>query len=89
MVIFQGTHRFELTVEEDEGVWTAQLKEFVPDRLMPTLHLLRTFGTRQEAIEALTRRWRILFPDDAPLVWREPTIIPPRSQPRRPRPPTS
>jgi hypothetical protein len=86
MVIVKDTHRFEATVDEHYGEWVAKLHEFVPGRLYPTLHLLRAFATRQDAIDALVRKWRILFPDEAPLVWREPPAIPllPRSErPRR------
>ena len=72
MVIFKDTRRFELTVNEHYNEWLARLQEVVPGRPCPTLHLLRAFDTRQAAVEALIRKWRMLFPDDAVLVWREP-----------------
>ncbi|MGQ4808884.1 hypothetical protein NKDENANG_02277 [Candidatus Entotheonellaceae bacterium PAL068K] len=76
MVIFQGPRRFEITVELHVDAWQATLREFVPGRLSPTQHLLRAFDTRQAAIDALRRKWQVLFPDDAPLVWRDPPQIP-------------
>ena len=85
MVIVKGTHRFELSVEAHYDTWWATLREFVPGRLYPTQHLLRTFDSRQAAVEALIRKWRVLFPEDAPLAWREPSLMPPRRQSRRPR----
>jgi hypothetical protein len=72
MVIFKDLRRFELTVTEHYDEWLARLQEGVPGRPYPTLHLLRAFETRQAAIDALVRKWRVLFPDDAALVWREP-----------------
>ena len=84
MVIVRDTRRFELTLEDHNGVWVAKLQAFVPGRLYPTSYLLRQFATRQEAIEALARKWHILFPDEAALVWHDPIVSPP-SQPRRPR----
>jgi hypothetical protein len=85
MVIFKGTHRFEITVNEHYGEWAATLREFVPGRLYPTQHLLRKFNTPQAAIDALIRKWQVLFPDEAPLVWREPPPVRLRRQPPRPR----
>ncbi|MBI1865752.1 MAG: hypothetical protein HYR98_08525 [Nitrospirae bacterium] len=41
----------------------------------------------QEAMAALVRKWHILFPDEAPLVWHDPVMVSPTSQPRRPRRP--
>ena len=54
MVLFRDTRRFEITIEEQTGLWVAKLQAFVPDRLYPTLYLLQTWATRQEAIEAVT-----------------------------------
>lgn len=85
MVIFKNNSRFEMTVDEHYGEWTAALREFVSGRLYPAQHLLRKFDTRQAAIEALIRKWHILFPDDAPLVWRDPPAVTPGRQSRRPR----
>jgi len=85
MVIFRDTRRFELTLAEHHGTWVATLQAFVPDRLYPTSYLLQQFSTRQEAIAALVRKWHILFPDEAPLVWHDP--VSPTSPPRRPRRP--
>jgi hypothetical protein len=85
MVIVQDARRFEATVDELYGEWIARLQEFVPDRLFPTSHLLRTFETRQDAIAAVVRKWRVLFPDEAPLVWREPPPVPSRSRSERVR----
>jgi len=85
MVLLRDTRRFELTVEEQAGLWVAKLQAFVPDRLYPTLYLLQTCTTRQEAIEALRRRWRILFPDEEALSWHEPVPVLLPSPPRRPR----
>jgi hypothetical protein len=81
MVIFKDVRRFEMTVEEDAGEWVAKCYEYVPERPAPTLHLLRGCPSRQAAIDAVVRKWRILFPDEAPLVWREPPHIMPRSRP--------
>ena len=85
MIIFRDTRRFELTLEDHNGTWVAKLQAFVPDRLYPSSYLLRQFVTRQEALEALVRKWHILFPDEAPLVWHDPVTASPPSQPRRPR----
>jgi hypothetical protein len=84
MVIFKDTRRFELTVDEYDGEWLARLQEVVPGRPCVTLHLLRTFGTRQVAIDALIRKWHVLFPDDAALVWRDPPPVPSLPQPHSP-----
>lgn len=72
MILLRDTHRYELTVEAFADVWVAKIFGFVPGRLMPTHYLLRQCDTRQEAIAALLRKWRLLFPDEEPLVWREP-----------------
>ena len=80
MVIFQGERRFELTIEEAYGAWVARFLGYMQGRLIPTPYLLRTFATRQEAIAALERKWRLLFPDAAALVWREPSLPPARRQ---------
>ena len=85
MVIVKETHRFELRVEAHYDEWRAALREFVPGRLYPTQHLLRTFDSHHAAVEALVRKWHGLFPEDPPLAWREPSLIPPRRQSRRPR----
>ena len=85
MVLFRDTRRFEITVEEHAGLWVAKLQAFVPDRLYPTLYLLHQCATRQAAIEALRRKWRLLFPDEEALVWHEPTTLAPPSLSRRPR----
>ncbi len=87
MVIFRDTRRFELTLAEHHGTWVAKLQAFVPGRLYPTSYLLQHFATRQDAIAALVRKWRILFPDEAPLVWHDPVMVSLPSQPRRPRRP--
>jgi hypothetical protein len=85
MVIFHEARRFELTVEKHGEEWVARLYECVPGRLFPTLHMLRAFATRPQAIEALRRKWRVLFPEEAPLVWREPPTLRPQQTPRRRR----
>ena len=85
MVLFRDSRRFEITVEEQAGLWVAKLRAFVPGRLYPTLYLLQTHTTRQEAIEALKRKWRILFPDEDALVWHEPAMLASPSPPRRAR----
>jgi hypothetical protein len=87
MVIFKDTSRFELSVDEYYDEWLARLQEVIPGRPCVTLHLLRTFGSRQAAIDALLRKWYVLFPDDA-LVWRDPPPVPSPSQPHSstPRP---
>jgi hypothetical protein len=85
MVVFKDLHRFELTVHEHYGEWVAKLQEFVPGRLYPTQHLLRGFDTREAAIAALQRKWHVLFPDEAPLVWREPPPALLRRQSQRSR----
>ena len=87
MVIFRDTQRFELTLEEHYGTWVAKLQAFVPGRLYPTSYLLQQCTTRQEAVAALVRKWRILFPDEAALVWHDPVMVSPPGQPRRPRRP--
>ena len=90
MIIFHDTHRFELTVEpHDDDTWTARLQEWVPGRLRPTPHLLRSFDTRQDAIDALLRKWRVLFPDHELLTWREPVVKSSRPPARRRRRPAS
>ncbi len=86
MVIFHDDRRFELTAEAHYDTWVARLWEWVPGRLWPNLHLLRAFATRQEAIDALRRKWRVLFPDAEPLEWREATIRQAPAQPKRRRP---
>ncbi len=89
MVIFQDSHRFELTVEAGDGDWVARLYEWVPGRLQSTVHLLRSFEARADAIEALGRKWQILFPQAEPLDWREAVIQsspPPSRSRRRPTP---
>ena len=83
MVIFQDSRRFELTVEAQPEAWTARLYEWVPGRLQPTLHVLRSFTTREAAIEALSRKWRVLFPEAEPLVWRDPAVRDARPPPRK------
>jgi hypothetical protein len=85
MVLLRDTRRFEITVEEQAGLWVAKLQAFVPGRLYPTLYLLRTCTTRQEAIEALRRKWRILFPDEEAFTWHDPVSVLFPSPPRRPR----
>ena len=84
MVIFRDTRRFELTLEDHNGTWVAKLQAFVPGRLYPTSYMLQQFATRHAAIDALVRKWHILFPDEAALVWHDPVPVPPPSQPRRP-----
>jgi hypothetical protein len=85
MVLLRDTRRFEITVEEQAGLWVAQLQAFVSDRLYPTLYLLQTYTTRQEAIEALRRKWHILFPDEEALAWHEPVPALLPTTPRRSR----
>ena len=85
MVLFRDTRRFEMTVEERAGMWVAKLQAFVPDRLYPTLYLLHKCDTHQTAIEALQRKWRLLFPDEDTLSWHDPITLAPPGQPRRPR----
>ena len=90
MVVFHESRRFELTVTAHYEEWVARLLECVPGRLLPTQHLLRAFDTRQEAINALLRKWRVLFPDAEPLLWREPPVVQPqRVSRKRQRPPRS
>jgi hypothetical protein len=89
MVVLRDTRRFELTVVSEKGVWVARLNEWVPGRLWPTRHVLRDFDSRQEAIDALVRKWRILFPDEPELEWRETTVRQVSQLPRRRRRPTS
>ena len=85
MVVFRDTRRFELTVVHEEEVWVARLNEWARGRLWPTIHVLRTFDSRQDAIAALVRKWRILFPDEPELEWREATVPQTLPQPRRRR----
>lgn len=87
MVLFRDDRRFELTLEERDGVWQARLQAFVPERLYPTVYLRHAYTTRQEALAALQRRWHALFPDEEPLTWREPALTAFPVPPRRPRPP--
>lgn len=75
MVIFHDSRRFEFTVDAHYDEWIARLLEFVPGRLLPTQHLLRSFAARQEAIEALVRKWHVMFPAEEALVWREPMVV--------------
>ncbi len=82
MVVLHGTRRFELSVVSEDEVWVARLNEWVPGRLWPTKHVLRAFDSRCEAIDALARKWRILFPDEPQLEWREPAI---RQAPQLPK----
>lgn len=72
MVIFRDTRRYELTITEHDGAWLATLQAFVPGRLYPTCHLRREVSTREEAVAALIRTWKRLFPTEEPLRWREP-----------------
>jgi hypothetical protein len=74
MIIIKDSHRFELTVDEFYDEWLATLREYVPGRLHPTLHLLSAFHSRESAIEGLRRRWHVLFPDQSPLVWRNASV---------------
>jgi hypothetical protein len=85
MVIVQDTRRFEATVDELYGEWLAKLEEHVPGRLLPTSHLLRTFATRQDAIAAVVRKWRVLFPGAPPLVLGDFPPVPPRPRSERTR----
>jgi hypothetical protein len=85
MVLLRDTRRFEITVEEQDDVWIAKLQGFSPDRLYPTSYLLRQCTTRQAAIEALQRKWHLLFPDEDALVWHEPAIAASPNPSRRPR----
>ena len=80
MIIMKDKHRFELTVDAFYHAWLAVLREYVPGRLHPTLHLLRVFDTRESAIEGIRRRWRVLFPDQGPLVWHDASV----KHPQRP-----
>jgi hypothetical protein len=80
MVIFQGARRFEITVAEEDGEWCVKFCEFVPGRYVPTVHLLRRCVSRQAALEAAGHKWRLLFPDDAALVWHEPPQITTRAR---------
>jgi hypothetical protein len=89
MIIFHETHRFELTVEPHYDAWVARLQEWAPGRLRPTPHLLRNFNTRQDAVDALLRKWRVLFPDEEPLTWREPVVTSNRPPSHRRRHPSS
>jgi hypothetical protein len=74
MILLRDAQRYELTVEASGDVWVAKIFGFVPGRLMPTHYLLRQYDTRQEAITALLRKWHLLFPEEEPLVWREPAL---------------
>ena len=85
MVLFRDARRFEITVEEHDGLWSAKLQGFIPDRLSPTLYLLQQYTTRQAAIEALQRKWHLLFPDEDALVWHEPAIAASPNPSRGPR----
>ncbi len=85
MVVLRDTRRFELTVVPEDDVWVARLNEWVPNRLWPTKHVLRAFDSRPAAIDALRRKWRILFPDEPELEWRESTVRPTPQLPRRRR----
>jgi len=89
MIVFRDTQRFELTVVYEENVWVARLNEWAPGRLWPTKHVLRAFDAPQEAIDALVRKWRILFPDEPELEWREATVQQTSPLLRRRRRPTS
>ena len=82
MVVFLDAQRFELTVEVHYDEWVARLQEFTPGRLVPILHLLRAFDTRQAAIEALTRKWHLLFPEAESFVWHKPPAMRPQRPPR-------
>lgn len=84
MVIIKDKHRFEFSVKESYGEWLASLHEYVPGRLSPTVHVLQAFASRESAIESLQRKWRLLFPAESALVWREPTVT--RSHRRAERP---
>jgi hypothetical protein len=85
MVLFRDTRRFELTVVSEEDVWVARLNEWIQGRLWPTIHVLREFDSRQEAIDALVRKWRLLFPDEPELAWREATLQQVAQLPKRRR----
>ena len=85
MVLLRDTRRFEITVEERDGMWIAKLQGFIPNRLYPTLYLLRQCTTHQIAIEALRSKWHLLFPDEDTLVWHEPAMLASPSPPRRAR----
>ncbi len=85
MVVLHDSRRFELTVVAEDEVWVARLNEWVPGRLWPTKHVLRAFESHDDAIDALARKWRILFPDGPALEWREPTVRQPPQLPRRRR----
>lgn len=74
MVIIQDDRQFELSVDESYGEWVAALRGYVPGRLYPTVYLLRAFASRESAIEALCRKWRVLFPEQDPMIWREPSV---------------
>jgi hypothetical protein len=85
MVLFRDTRRFEITIEEQTDLWVARLQAFVPDRLYPTVYLLQTCATRQEALAAVQRKWRMLFPDEEAFTWHDPVPVLLASVPRRPR----
>jgi len=72
MIVVRDTQRYEFTVEAFGDVWVAKMFGFVPGRLMPTHYLLRQCDSREQAIAAIRRKWHMLFPDEQPLVWREP-----------------
>jgi hypothetical protein len=80
MVIFKDSRRFEITVDEDAGEWLVKFYEYVPGRLVPTRHLHHRCVTRQAAIDTAVRKWHVLFPDAAALVWREPPLLTPHSR---------
>ena len=85
MVLLRDTRRFEITIEEYDDVWIAKLQGFSHDRLYPTSYLLRQCTTRQAAIEALQRKWHLLFPDEDALVWHEPARVASLNLSRGPR----
>ncbi|MGE3537638.1 MAG: hypothetical protein AB7N91_09395 [Candidatus Tectimicrobiota bacterium] len=85
MVIFRDTHRFEMTITAQGNAWLVKMLAFVPDRLYPTVYLMREVSTREEAILAMRRAWQRMFPEDEPLSWRDPELSFTASIPRRPR----
>jgi hypothetical protein len=87
MVLFRDTRRFEMTIAAFYGLWVVKVQAFVPGYLYPTTYLLQNFATHAEAILALQRKWRLLFPDEEALVWQEPTALTLPQSPRRPPPP--
>jgi hypothetical protein len=74
MILLRDTQRYELTVEAFGDVWAAKIFGFVPERLLPTSYLLRHCDTREDAIAAIQRKWHVLFPDEEPLIWHDPTL---------------